>query len=250
MIERKIYYIWVGNAEKPEIFHQCYESWQKNLPGFEIIEINENNFDIQKHLTKNKFFRVCYQRKMWAFVSDYIRTQFLYDNGGIYVDIDMEIVKDFSPLLDDCEDFLAGYESVANVNCAIVGAKKGSKVLEEMLKFYSKDIWNIPVFTIPRVLTYVLEKKFGLTQKRENTLCNGKIQLYPKEYFYPFGLKEEFTVDSVKETTYGIHWWNESWGNIRDYMFLRSKHMKQPFKSIFEVMFYIKHFSKFIKQKK
>ena len=54
MIEKKIYYVWVGNAKKPDIFYKCLESWKKNLPDFEIIEINEKNFDMEKHLAKNK----------------------------------------------------------------------------------------------------------------------------------------------------------------------------------------------------
>jgi len=56
MIEKKIYYVWVGNAKKPDIFYKCLESWKKNLPDFEIIEINEKNFDMEKHLAKNRFF--------------------------------------------------------------------------------------------------------------------------------------------------------------------------------------------------
>jgi len=34
MIEKKIYYVWVGNAKKPDIFYKCLESWKKNLPDF------------------------------------------------------------------------------------------------------------------------------------------------------------------------------------------------------------------------
>ena len=37
MIEKKIYYVWVGNTKKPDIFYKCLESWKKNLPDFEII---------------------------------------------------------------------------------------------------------------------------------------------------------------------------------------------------------------------
>ena len=64
MIEKKIYYVWIGNAKKPDIFYKCLESWKKNLPDFEIIEINEKNFDMEKHLAKNSFFK-----------------QYIYDNS-------------------------------------------------------------------------------------------------------------------------------------------------------------------------
>ena len=55
MIEKKIYYVWVGNAKKPDIFYKCLESWKKNLPAFEIIEINEKNFDMENILRKIDF---------------------------------------------------------------------------------------------------------------------------------------------------------------------------------------------------
>ena len=48
MIEKKIYYVWIGNAKKPDIFYKCLDSWKRNLPDFEITEINEKNFDMEK----------------------------------------------------------------------------------------------------------------------------------------------------------------------------------------------------------
>ena len=91
MIPKKAYYIWVGDKEKPDIFFKCYNSWKKYLKDYEIIEINEKNFDMDYYIKNNKFFRECYNKKMWAYCSDFIRTKILYDNGGIYLDIDMEL---------------------------------------------------------------------------------------------------------------------------------------------------------------
>ena len=57
MIEKKIYYVWIGNAKKPYIFYKCLKSWQKKLPDYEIVEINEKNFDIEGHLKKKQIFQ-------------------------------------------------------------------------------------------------------------------------------------------------------------------------------------------------
>ena len=67
IIDKKIYYVWIGNAKKPEIFYKCLESWKKNLPDFEIIEINEKNFDMEKHLKKNRFFLITLTKKSVLF---------------------------------------------------------------------------------------------------------------------------------------------------------------------------------------
>ena len=49
------------------------------------------------------------------------------------------------------------------------------------------------------------EKKYNLSEKRENLLEDGKIVIFPKEYFYPYGFHEKYTDDCIKSETYGIH---------------------------------------------
>ena len=49
-IPKRLHYVWIGNDEKPEIFHKCLKSWQEKMPDYEIVEINEKNFDLEKHI--------------------------------------------------------------------------------------------------------------------------------------------------------------------------------------------------------
>lgn len=226
MIEKKIYYVWVGNAKKPDIFYKCLKSWKENLPNFEIIEINEKNFNMEKHLNENKFFKECYERKLWAYVSDYIRVHFMYENSGIYVDTDMEIIKDITPLVENKDTkFFIGYEDEKHVSVGIFGCEKHSEVLKKIINFYKEDIWNKPIWTIPKIFTYVFEKDYNLSEKRENKLEKGEIIIYPKQYFYPYGFRETYTPECIKEDTYGIHWWNDSWNNMKASLFLETKHL-------------------------
>ena len=53
MIDKKIHYIWFGNKQKPKKILKCIESWKKNLPDYEIIEWNEETFNIEEE-RKNK----------------------------------------------------------------------------------------------------------------------------------------------------------------------------------------------------
>lgn len=225
MIEKKIHYIWVGDGKKPNIFYHCHNSWCENLKNYEIIEINEINFDMEKHLKENRFFRECYERKLWAYVSDYMRVHYMYEHGGIYLDTDMEIIKDISPLLKDETEFFLGYENEKFLSVGIFGCKKKSLFLADVIKFYEQEIWEKPLWTIPKIFTYVMEKNYGLTNKRENELQNGKIKIYPKQYFYPYGLGEVFSKECIKEDTYGIHWWADSWTSLKARLFLESKHL-------------------------
>ena len=104
--------------------------------------------------------------------------------------------------------------------------KNSSQSISNFLKeFYEKEIWEKPVWTIPKIFTYIFEKKYNLSEKRENTLKNGEIVIFPKEYFYPYGFKEIYSDDCIKPETYGIHWWNDSWSSLKARLFLETKHL-------------------------
>ena len=63
-IPKKIHYCWFGRNPLPESAKKCIESWKKYCPEYEIIEWNEDNFD----LTENRYAREAYEQKKWAFV--------------------------------------------------------------------------------------------------------------------------------------------------------------------------------------
>ncbi|MGL5759925.1 MAG: glycosyltransferase family 32 protein, partial [Cetobacterium sp.] len=100
-MEKKIHYIWLGKGSKPNIMDICINSWREKLPNYEIIEWNEENLDFYNEIKKNRFLEECYKRKLWAFLSDYFRVKVLYENGGIYLDSDMQILKSLDRFLDD-----------------------------------------------------------------------------------------------------------------------------------------------------
>ena len=86
-IPKIIHYCWFGNREKSELIQKCMDSWKKYAPDFEIMEWNESNCDIHT----NRYVEEAYEKKQYAFVSDYFRLKALYDHGGVYMDTDMEL---------------------------------------------------------------------------------------------------------------------------------------------------------------
>ena len=69
MIPKKIHYCWFGHNPLPEMAKKCIASWKRYCPEYEIIEWNEENFDI--HF--NAYVEEAYEAKKWAFVSDVAR---------------------------------------------------------------------------------------------------------------------------------------------------------------------------------
>lgn len=130
MIPKKIHYIWVGGKDKPKNIKRCMKTWKKHLKGYEIIEWNESNFDINSH----PFVKAAYKAKKWAYVSDYIRMYAIYNYGGIYLDTDVI-------LLDNFDDFIknkafVGFENKEFPFTAVFGAEKGHPFIKKILDYY------------------------------------------------------------------------------------------------------------------
>ena len=81
-IPKILHYCWFGGAPKPKNIQNCIRSWKKYCPDYEIIEWNEQNFDVSQSL----YTRQAYDARRWAFVADYARLKILYEQGGIYMD--------------------------------------------------------------------------------------------------------------------------------------------------------------------
>lgn len=198
-IPKVVHYCWFGKGEMSALSKRCLESWSEKLPGFEIKCWDESNAPLDIQFVKDML-----EQKKWAFASDYVRLYALFTEGGIYLDTDMEVVQDFSPLLDN-ECFI-GYESIGRVNTGAMGAKSGSGYVKECMELMNKRHADKQEYWIaPEVATFVFNK-----------LTEG-VTAYPERYFYPFNPYDASTATDVlmfadvKFDTYAIHHWNHTW---------------------------------------
>lgn len=208
MIPKIIHYCWFGGKEKPEGVKKCIDSWKKYCPDYEIIEWNESNYDV----SKNKYMYEAYQAKKWGFVPDFARLDIIYENGGIYLDTDVEIIKSLDSLLDN--KCYMGFEDGVHVNPGLgFGAVKHNvmikKIMDEIygsLSFLNADnTYN--TIPSPNYNTKFL-LKHGL--KQNNTLQNvSGITIYPTEYLCP----KDYNTFKIQTTnnTYSIHHFDMSW---------------------------------------
>lgn len=235
MILKRIFYVWGANEPKKVSVLACMQSWRQNCPDYDIIEINElttEYFNFQKELEDNRWFRTVYDRKMWAYVSDYIRIKVLYDNGGIYLDTDVSVIKPFDSFLSD-PLFVGMQDSSCDgaddlTEPAILGGQKGNKFLEEVYHFYDNDIWNEPIFTMPQIFKHFLSKRNcpEFSEKNKQKIIRlGDIYIYPERYFIPFRYRGLYTPNCVENDTHTIHWFNGSWVKPDVTHFLQNKHL-------------------------
>ena len=95
MIPKIIHYVWVGGKPLTPLAEKCIASWKKYCPDYEIKRWDEKTFDVNQ----NKYCKQAYECKKWAFASDFVRLYVLYNEGGIYLDSDIEVLKNFDDLL-------------------------------------------------------------------------------------------------------------------------------------------------------
>ena len=132
MIPKKIHYVWVGGNEKNNTIKQCMKTWGKHLEGYEVIEWNENNFDIDSH----PFVKAAYKAKKWAYVSDYIRAYVIYKYGGIYLDTDILVLDNFDRFLNNRA--FVGFENPQYPFTAVFGAEPGHPLVKDMIEYYDR----------------------------------------------------------------------------------------------------------------
>ena len=207
-IPKVIHYCWFGGKPKPESVQFCINSWKKYCPDFEIKEWNESNYDIHKH----PYMEKAYNEKKWAFVPDYARLDIMYEHGGIYLDTDVEVIKDLSPL---CKfKAFKGFENSTIVNDGQgFGCMPGMPIFKEMISCYDGDEpyemidGELHYIESPRLCTKVL-LNHGLKQNglRQNV---ADIEIFPVDYFCP----KDYQTGKLKvtENTYSIHHFDGSW---------------------------------------
>ena len=80
-VPKIIHYCWFGGNPKPKLAEKCIKSWKKFCPDYQIIEWNEENFDVS---AAPEYVCQAYAAKRWAFVTDYVRLKAMTEMGGIY----------------------------------------------------------------------------------------------------------------------------------------------------------------------
>lgn len=203
MIPKKIHYCWFGNNPLPESVQRCIKSWKKYCPNYEIIEWNESNYNINKI----PFIEKAYKERKYAFVSDYARLDIIYNEGGIYLDTDVEIINNIDSLLK--HNCFLGFEFAGEVNTGIgFGAIQNHQFIYENMQYYHNagfDMNNI--VTCVNVTSSLLEKK-GLQSIDKNQVL-GDIHIYSTEYFCPLNYKTNEL--NITENTYSIHHYDATW---------------------------------------
>lgn len=235
MIPKKIHYCWFGGNPLPELAIKCIKSWKKFFPDYEIIEWNENNYDVHKI----PYISQAYEAKKYAFVSDYARFDILYEHGGIYFDTDVEVIKSMDKIIE--QGAFAGVELPGKLAAGLgLASPAASPIYKEILdsykhsQFIDKNGENDLTTVVIRVSD--IFRKYGFTDENKiQNICG--IIIYPTEYFCPYNY--ENNTMKITTNTYTIHHYDGSWLSQEDLSLkLRRAYIDWGYKNFFTKLFY------------
>lgn len=205
MIPKKIFSTWISDKPIPEKYNKYIESWKKVMPDYEIKIITFDNVKLTPFVEK------AIDKGNYALAGHYARVQELFDNGGIYFDIDIEAVKPLDSLLHN--KLVLGLEDRWIVNNAVILAEKGHPFLQHCMDVMDGISWlspNIELETGPRMFTNLM-KLHGWNVGQQGMF--GDIAILPPVYFYPYRYDEYYTKECVKPETFTVHHWSNSWND-------------------------------------
>lgn len=228
-IPKVIHYCWFGGKPKPALAEKCIKSWKKVCPDYQIVEWNEDNFDLS--IVPN-YVRQAMEAGRWAFVTDYVRLRVLTERGGIYMDTDVELVKTLDPFLH--HQAFAGFERLDAIQTGLLACEKEFPLFLEFLEHYDTASFLLSdgtpdTTTNVEVLTDLCLKHGLVCDDRLQTVAG--LTIYPKEIFCPVDFETRRLHKTRKTVT--IHWFSGSWQTeeVRQYLEAESKRLEQERRS-------------------
>lgn len=206
-IPKVIHYCWFGKGKLPPLAEKCIKSWGKYCPDYKIVCHTEDNFNI----AENKYAREAYECKKWAFVSDYVRLKVLFEEGGIYLDTDVELIKPLDDLI--AETGYMGFDDNGIISTGLgFACEKGNKLVGALLADYDDIPFILPdgsydMTPCPNRNTETMVR-LGLDTNNYDQIFMG-IRILPEDYLCP--MKYYTGKKKITKNTYSIHYFCASW---------------------------------------
>lgn len=221
MIPKIIHYCWMSDDPIPERLKAYMDSWHEKLPDFEFMLWNYDRFP----KGQSRWLDEAFEAEMYAFCADYLRLYALYLYGGFYLDSDVEVLKDLTPLLH-LSTAVSRQNQLNGLELAAFGVEKGSEWIKLILDEYDKKTFldekgyfnETPMpYVVDEILAshgYIYKEVYSpseiLAEQSPKT-----ISVLPSEYLSPKRFLEN-TLD-LTANTFCIHHFMGSWTDTPKY---------------------------------
>lgn len=194
MIPRQFHRIWVGPRPMPASSYDFWRGIRMMHPDWELTTwtdpVDPSDFELGRLFSSSNHP---------AQLADLMRIEILWRLGGVYVDIDTEVIKPFDPLLRHSL-FMGEYNGeLQNAVIGSVPQHEGLRaVMDSLLEYDELPAGPINESTGPVLLTRILATRDDVT-------------VLPKATFFPWVWEEGENVDAITDETFAVQHWNLSW---------------------------------------
>ena len=231
-IPKVIHTFWFSGDPLPDEYEKCLDSWRKYCPDYEIKIWNQQTYDC----TKNKFVRDAIKARKWAFAADVARIDVLYDYGGIYMDLDIEIYRPLDDMLYHKGVFC---HSGNYIDMPVFSSARDNSILKELKKIYENlefstdETIQKTVFIQPQMVTPIFKKK-GVPLEEGVHEVDGNLFI-PKDMFLPRYWFDWSGKSKCGEAGYGIHHCNAGWigGDFKEERERRTKRVIELWEELY-----------------
>lgn len=205
MIPKHLFHLWLSDRDESQLAKRCMETWP--LLGCEVEHITLDNCDrsepfVQQALAAGTLYGL-------VKANDFLRIKYLHEKGGLYLDNDIEVLRNFDDLFQHA--CFMGAEDSQFVNGAVLGSEAGNWLLGECLVQMRKirgDGPESPASVSLGTLTRVLREHGWRGDARFE---KDGVVVYPSSAFYPVHWTRPIGPEAKASGAYTIHHWNMSW---------------------------------------
>jgi hypothetical protein len=197
LIPRIFHFIWLGNQRMPDESKQFLDTWRFLHPDWEIRLWTDATLPPLKNAWAYD------EASRFSTKSNIARYEIVLRYGGVYLDTDIECLKNLEPLLKGVECFVAR-ENAEIVSNAIIGAVPNHPFLRDLVDSLQERVRAIPdaqgptMQSGPPYLTHSLKR-------------HPEVTVYPAKLFHPYEWHEGWRRYERFPEAYAVHHWAMTW---------------------------------------
>lgn len=239
-IPKIIHILFFGETEFLNFHHRCVHSMIQYMPDYEIRihsakePVNNKYWDDLKTQPNVKIVKIDvpqyydgFELKHFQYKADVVRLEVLYEEGGVYLDLDMLIVKPFHEVFNSGHSFYISKERAGH-DC-LINAFLAAKPKNEFIKIWLNEFKS--GLRLGIWAHHIRDSNKKLLDEHPHYEHKYRIKILDGNVFMPFHwqdtdafLRSETQEYEFQEGSYGTHLWETILGDVmRKNMFLKKQ---------------------------
>lgn len=249
-IPRIIHLLFFGETNFENYHYECIKSMINNMPNYEIILYNKiepsnNKYwdEIKKYIKIEKIevpeYYDNYHLGYFQYKADVVRLNILYEKGGIYLDIDLLIIKNFENIINSGYDVYLSEEGERGgglIN-AFIAAKPKNEFIKLWLESFKCGL------RMENWAYHIRDGNKKLLENNKNYMIKYNINILEHKYFFPFMWPERYKFENISDhlndDIYGIHLFETILHNaLVDNRYWKKKYIMLQDNTKYEILYY------------